>query len=49
MGYAYGQLYGPELAANLNNLLLYGKEKVDDFLSKLGLSQSIMDLVWGQL
>lgn len=47
MGYAYGQLYGPEIATNLNNLIVYGKEKIEGFLSKLGLSQFIMDLVWG--
>ena len=49
MGYAYGQLYGPEIATNLNNLIVYGKEKIEGFLSKLGLSQFIMDLLWGQI
>ena len=49
MGYAYGQLYGPEIATNLDNLIVYGKEKIEGFLSKLGLSQFIMDLVWGQI
>ena len=49
MGYAYGQLYGPELAQNLNNLVLYFKEMVDGFLLKLGLSQSMCDYIFGQL
>ncbi len=49
MGYAYGQLYGPEIAKNIDNINLYGKEKLEGFLSKLGLSQFIMDLIWGQI
>lgn len=49
MGYAYGQLYGPEIANNLNNIVIYAKEKIEGMLSNFGLSQFIMDLLWGQI
>jgi len=38
MGYAYGQLYGPEIANNLNNIVIYAKEKIEGMLSNFGLS-----------
>ncbi len=49
MGYAYGQLYAQQIQENLDNLILYGKLKIEGFLSKLGLSQFIMDLIWNQV
>jgi hypothetical protein len=32
MGYAYGQLYGAEIAKNINNFVEYGTQKVEDLI-----------------
>ena len=46
MGYAYGQLYGQEISNNMNNLLMYGKSKVAEFLEKLGVPAVTVDMIW---
>jgi hypothetical protein len=33
----------------MKNVVAYGKEKIEDYLSKLGVSQFIMELFWGQI
>lgn len=49
MGFAYGQMYGPQIAQNFKNLQGYGYSKVYEFLSKLGVPTLMIDYVYNQL
>lgn len=49
MGYAYGQLFGAEIAKNFENLLSYGYTKVTSVLEKFGISSVMSYFVWTQL
>ena len=49
MGYAYGQLFGKEINDNFNNIRTYGKSKLSDFLSKLGVPSLMIDYIYGQI
>ena len=46
MGYAFGQLFGPQIQANMNNMLEYGKSKVEELGRKLNISDDYSDAVW---
>lgn len=49
MGYAYGQLFGQEIANNANNIAAYGKSKISDVLQKFGLPTFWTDIIWTNL
>ena len=49
MGYAYGQMFGDQVAKNLLNLQSYGRSKVDEFLGKFGVPSYIGDEIFAQL
>ena len=46
MGYAYGQMYGEQTQKNLENLLGYLYSKVDEFLSKFGVSEPTIRMIF---
>ena len=46
MGYAFGQLYGDEIQLNMQNMLLYGKTKVEELCDKLHVDDEYCDDVW---
>jgi len=46
MGYAFGQIFGDEIQANMNNMLEYGKSKVEELGRKLNISDEYSDAVW---
>lgn len=47
MGYAYGQLYGAEIAKNIDNFVEYGTQKVEDLIGQLGIPKAIIDMIIG--
>ena len=49
MGFAYGQLYGPEISSNFNNLRTFGRQFLEKFLSKYGIPTSMTDYLYTEL
>ena len=49
MGYAYGQIYGEQIAKNFLNLQSYGRTKLESILGKLGVPSYIIDVIYGQI
>jgi len=49
MGYAYGQLFGDEIASVFSGLEAYGRSQVTGFLEKLGVPTSVGDMIFAQL
>jgi hypothetical protein len=46
MGYAFGQLYGQEIQKNMENMLEYGKTKIEEIGEKFGIPDVTSDTVW---
>lgn len=49
MGYAYGQLFGPEMVQNFHNLRGYGRSKITELLGKLQVPEYMADYIYTQL
>lgn len=46
MGYAIGELYGTEIAANVKGFALYGRTKVASILSPWGVPDFVIDRIF---
>jgi hypothetical protein len=50
MGYALGQLYGKEINANMENMLIYARRKIKTLLAeKFGVPDFMSDYIWNQV